>query len=282
MTFPLLSLVLFAFLYPVWVVHRQTLGMHETVEKTPEAWPAPYDDICFTTNEGILLKGWWVPAESRKAVLLLHGNGGSRNGYHSGVFELGRRYHERGFNVMMVDLRAHGESGGKRIYFGVRESVDMLEWLKRFDSDWRYRWSLHGFSMGAATVLMMAEYAPERFDFVAADAPWIDFPYLVRQELWKRSRLPAFTYGYICWIAETFFGQNFTKADNRARCKKLCNRNVLYIFEGEDALIVPYHREILKKQCSEAKMRVFGKVGHVDAFKTSPERYMEMIENVYL
>ena len=78
MTFPLFSLVLFAFLYPVWVVHRQTLGMHETVEKTPEAWPAPYDDICFTTNEGILLKGWWVAAESRKAVLLLHGNGGSQ------------------------------------------------------------------------------------------------------------------------------------------------------------------------------------------------------------
>ena len=273
-----LPLFLFILLYPFYVVYKQTLGEREPIVRTPEEWGASYEDIEYTTSDGIGLKGWWIRAESDRAVLLLHGKAGCRNGFHSGVFDLGHWYHRRGYNVMMPDMRAHGESGGKYIYFGIREHADMLGWIQAIDPSYRFRWVLHGFSMGAVTALMMADRAPGRFRKVVADAPWIDFEGVVKQELWKRAHVPAFAYPYIRWIAKTFFGQQFKLADNRARCRRLCGKDILYITEENDHLIRPYHWEILKTACPEAKIVTFEGVGHVSAFKEQPARYTELLE----
>jgi len=274
----LLLFLLFILLYPFWVVHKQTLGSKEKIEKRPSEWTAEYEDIYYKTDDGVLLKGWWIPAKSNKAVLLLHGNGGSRNGYHSGIFELGKIYHSRGFNVMMVDLRAHGESGGKRVYFGVKEHKDMLGWIDKIDPDKHYNWHLHGFSMGGAIALMMVDSKPNYFKKVIVDAPWIDFEKLVKQELKRRASIPAFAYGYIEWIATTFFDQNFKEADNKLRCKRLCGKEIVYIFEENDKLQPVYQREILRKICPDVNFILFNDVGHVDAFKTYPERYTQVLK----
>ena len=266
------------FLYPFYVVYRQTLGEHEPIVKRPDEWGAEYDDIEYVTSDGVTLKGWWVPGRSKRAVLLLHGKSGSRNGFHSGVFELGRWYHGRGYQVMMVDMRAHGESGGKYIYFGIREHADMLGWIQDLDPARRYRWSLHGFSMGAVTALMMADRSPGRFAKVVADAPWIDFERVVKQELWKRARIPYFAYPYIEWIAKTFFGQSFKLADNFDRCRRLCGKEILYIVEKDDHLLAPYHWTLLKKACLGAHIVFFEDVGHVQAFKEMPDRYTALLE----
>jgi len=131
--------------------------------------------------------------------------------------------------------------------------------------------------------LMMAEREPIRFVKVVADAPWIDFEALVKQELWKRASMPPFAYPYVRWIAETFFGQDFHFADNRERCRRLCDKEILYIFESEDALLPALHYEYLKQVCPSVKVRIFDGVGHVNAFKEYPERYVEVLkdEGVY-
>ena len=271
--FLILSL-LFATLYPVYVVHRHTLGHHEPIVRTPREWGAVYEEIAFETDDGIVLRGWWIEAKSEKAVLLMHGKGGSRNGYHSAVFELARYYHEEGWNVMMADLRAHGESGGERVTFGLKEHADMLGWIDRLDEGSTYRWRIHGFSMGAATALMMAQTRPRFFESVIADAPWIDFGRLAKQELWRRAHLPPLFYGYVAWIAKRFFGQDFGFIDNRERCKDLCGREILYIFEEEDALLGRWHKDMLKRLCPTARIAWFEGAGHVEAFKTQPRKYL--------
>ncbi len=275
----LLFLLLLLLLYPVWVVHRQTLGMHEKVEKSPAEWGEAYEDIAYETTDGVVLRGWWVPAEGDEAVLLIHGNGGSRNGFTSGIFELGKWYRKRGFTVMMVDLRAHGESGGERIYFGVKESSDLLGWVEAIDSQSRFAWTIHGFSMGAVTALMMKEKAPAKFKKIVADAPWIDFHALVKQELWKRAHLPPLCYGYVRFLAKRVLGIDFNAADNRERCRKLCGEKNLYIFETEDRLVTPLHEEALKRVCPEAEIFEFAGAAHVEAFKEDPDRYLKKIES---
>ncbi|WP_457597664.1 alpha/beta hydrolase [Hydrogenimonas sp.] len=274
----LAALLLMALAYPFYVVHRQTLGEHRPIRHTPAEWGADYETITHTASDGIVLRGWWVPGRGERAVLLLHGKGGDRNGEQTGIFELGRWYWERGYHVMMADMRGHGESGGKYTYFGVREHVDMLRWIDALDTKRRYRWALHGFSLGAATALMMQQKAPGRFTWVVADAPWIDFATLVKKELEKRAWLPPFTYPYVRWVAETFFGQSFKIADNQARCQRLCGRPVLYLFEDEDTLLTPYQRERLETLCPRAETVRFAGVGHVEAFRDDPKAYTETLK----
>jgi len=271
------ALLLIALLYPVYVVHKQTLGSHEKIEKSPAEWGVEYEDIEFKTEDGLMLKGWWVPNGSAKAVLLLHGNGGSRNGFTSGVFKLGKWYHDQGYNVMMADLRAHGESEGERITFGVKESKDMLGWIEELDPKKRYSWTVHGFSMGAVTALMMKEKEPARFENVVADAPWIDFGMLAKQELWRRANLPPLLYGYVGFVAKNFFGLDFKEADNKERCKKLCKERVLYIFESDDTLVTKSQRTLLKELCPDAYIVEFEGVGHVEAFKLDQKSYTKLL-----
>ncbi len=271
MVFVFLLLILLS--YPVWVVHKQTLGSHERVEKFPSEWGVVFENIEYKTSDGLKLYGWWVPAKSEKAVLLIHGNGGSRNGFHSGVFELGKWYREHGYNVMMVDLRAHGESEGQRTYFGAREHEDLLGWIRSIDPKSRFEWMIHGFSMGAVTALMMKQKDPSRFKWVVADAPWIDFHILAKQELYRRANLPPLFYGYVSFIAKRLFGMEFATVDNKERCRKLCGSDILYIFESEDTLVTPIHRVLLERACPDANIVTFEGVGHVDAFKECPDLY---------
>ncbi len=274
----LLLLLAAAFFYPIWVVHRETLGHHEKVEKSPGEWGVECRDIEYITSDGLTLRGWWIPAESEKAVLLLHGNGGSRNGYTSGIFELGRWYREQGFNVMMVDMRSHGESEGDRIGFGIKESEDLLGWVSRIDPESSFAWTIHGFSMGAVTALMMKEREPERFAKVVADAPWIDFHLLAKQELLRRAHLPPLFYGYVKIVARMVLGLDFDAADNRQRCKRLCGEKILYLFEREDRLVTPRHVGILREICPEADIVEFEGVGHVEAYLTFSERYTNLLK----
>jgi len=269
---------LLAALYPVAVIFWQLKGHKTPMRQTPAAWGAKFEHITYRTADGLTLKGWWIPGRGERAVLLLHGKGGSRNGEISGVFELAERYWRAGWNVMLADMRAHGESEGACVTFGVQESRDMLGWLNTLDVHKRYRWRLHGFSMGAVTALMMMEAEPNRFEAVVADGPWIDFEALVKQELWKRAKLPAWCYGCVSRLAGRLWGQDFRLADNRARVRRLCGRPVLYVFETEDILMPPYQRDALKHACSRAKLLLFGGA-HVTAFQNDPDGYVEAVES---
>ncbi len=72
-----------------------------------------------TTRDGLLqLRRRWVPAEARAAMLLVHGIG-----EHSGRYEhVGSFLAERGIDVIAIDQRGHGQSGGRRVF--VREFDD--------------------------------------------------------------------------------------------------------------------------------------------------------------
>ncbi len=275
----LVAIALCSLLYPLYVVHKQLSGHKERIEKDPSQWGATFEDILYRAEDGVVLRGWWVRGESDRAVLLLHGKGGSRNGYHCGIFDLGRWYWRRGYSVMMVDLRAHGESGGHYTTLGLKEHRELLAWLEKIDPDHRYRWCVHGFSMGAVTAMMMRQKAPTVVERVVADAPWIDFGYLAMRELRKRAWLPPTFYSYVRWIAETFFGQNFDVIDNRERVRSLCKEPVLYLFEGDDTLLGSYHADLLHELCSEARIERFDGLDHVEAFKERPQAYTEILRS---
>ena len=75
-----------------------------------------------TTRDGLLqLRRRWAPARAHAALLLIHGIG-----EHSGRYEhVGSFLAERGIDVIAIDQRGHGESGGRRVF--VRRFEDLVE-----------------------------------------------------------------------------------------------------------------------------------------------------------
>ena len=119
----------------------------------------PKEDVWMESYDGLRLHGWLVEqpekAAARGTLLLAHGFKGSGNLDFSCALQ---PYFEMGFNLLVIDQRAHGESGGDYITMGVRERRDVRAWalwlLQRYGQS--HRVVLDGISMGGTSVLMAA------------------------------------------------------------------------------------------------------------------------------
>lgn len=80
--------------------------------------------VSFRSRDGILLKGWWMPAVgvARATVILAHGRDGNR----SFMVSRAKFLIAHGYNAFPIDLRGHGESEGRYMTPGYLEALDIL------------------------------------------------------------------------------------------------------------------------------------------------------------
>ena len=67
-----------------------------------------YEDVTFSTADGVALSGWYVPSRNGAAVVLLHGAGSTRSAVLPHTVVLA----DDGFGVLLYDARGHGRSQG--------------------------------------------------------------------------------------------------------------------------------------------------------------------------
>lgn len=120
---------------------------------TPEY---PYQNFHIITNDHIGLNGWYLPQKTaRGTVILFHGHGGNK----SGVLTEANLFYNYGYNVCMVDFRAHGNSQGNVCTIGYKESADVKAAYDYVAAKGEKNIVLWGISLGAATITKaMAEY----------------------------------------------------------------------------------------------------------------------------
>jgi pimeloyl-ACP methyl ester carboxylesterase len=108
----------------------------------------------------------------RGTVLLLHGYGVAQFSMLPWAFPLA----QDGWRCVLVDLRGHGESTGKRVYFTVRETNDMIQLLAQLarDKELVRPVALMGESYGAVLALRLESVDP-RIGPVVAIAPFSNF-----------------------------------------------------------------------------------------------------------
>jgi uncharacterized protein len=124
-------------------------------------------DLVATAHDGVVLRGWKVRAANPngKWVLLLHGRSQNR----LSMMGYARMLLTSGYSVVMMDARAHGESGGTISTYGHVERYDVkavMDTLTASESvDHAYAL---GESMGAAVALQAAAVDP-RIEAVVAE-----------------------------------------------------------------------------------------------------------------
>lgn len=112
------------------------------------------EDVYISSFDGLQLHGTLLKCGDKKnLVICFHGYTSCGINDFAGISKF---YNEQNFNVIMIDERAHGESEGKYIGFGVLDRQDAKKWIEyavgSFGKDVNI--FLHGISMGASTVLM--------------------------------------------------------------------------------------------------------------------------------
>jgi pimeloyl-ACP methyl ester carboxylesterase len=132
-------------------------------------------------------------AAGRPTILFLHGKGGNSAEWRPEA----ERALDRGYNVLLPDLRGHGESAGGFITYGLLEKEDLASAIasagERFGLD-PLRIGVHGCSAGATLAI---EFAAGRD---GVEALWLESPYAEPEEMARHylslaTGLPAWLLG---------------------------------------------------------------------------------------
>ncbi len=97
------------------------------LEVTPADSGLPFEDVVFTSSDGIRLHGWFISAPGSARVLLFcHGNAGNI----SHRIEKAAFFHRLGLHCFIFDYRGYGKSGGtpseEGLYRDVRAAYAFL------------------------------------------------------------------------------------------------------------------------------------------------------------
>lgn len=117
------------------------------------------EDTRFVTSDGIELAAWYVPSRNGAAVVLGHGFGANR----AQLVPQARALTQAGFGVLLLDWRAHGDSGGDLCSWGDHERRDVsraLDFLASRAEVEPGRIGGLGVSMGATSLVLGAARDP--------------------------------------------------------------------------------------------------------------------------
>ena len=110
-----------------------------------------YETVLLKTKDNLSLEAWYIKTDSvsKGTLVLFHGLNNSK----SGILNEANEFRFMGYDVMLVDFRAHGNSEGNITTIGWKESEDVklaYDWLVQKGKSKIFLW---GFSMGSVAVI---------------------------------------------------------------------------------------------------------------------------------
>jgi dipeptidyl aminopeptidase/acylaminoacyl peptidase len=236
---------------------------------TPADLGLAYEDVRFTTGDGVTLSGWLIPAgrETRAAVVLMHGFSWHRLPWLAGFVPwLQRRYH-----VLQFDFRGHGGSDDALITLGTLEQRDVAAAVHFLVGRGLGPIALMGISMGGSVAIMAAPDLPVAA--VVADAAYAD----LRNPISNRMREAG--YPLVGLGARLVVGAASLRAHVRLRSPirriaSIAPRGLLLIAPAEDRLVSPEQSERMYRAAGEPKeLFVVEGAAHGGAHAAAPEAY---------
>ncbi|MCB8932400.1 MAG: lysophospholipase [Fimbriimonadaceae bacterium] len=137
---------------------------------SPGAMGVAQEEISLKTRDGVTLRGWWVDVPNAPVVAVI------AHGYMMNRSELVPQavwLAQRGIACLLLDLRAHGRSGGKMCGFGYLERADVRAGIDAARGRCPgAKVILLGSSMGSAASTFAAAEAPELVDGLVLDSAY--------------------------------------------------------------------------------------------------------------
>ncbi len=124
-------------------------GIKAMKQKNTITADSGFQVITLVTKDGLKLEAWYLTIDSSVGtVCLFHGHGGTK----SGVGKEAEEFRKMGYNTLLVDFRAHGNSQGNTCTIGYNEVEDVKLAYDYIKSRGEKNILLWGISMGASTI----------------------------------------------------------------------------------------------------------------------------------
>lgn len=233
------------------------------ITREPRELGLIYEDVFFTTADGIRLNGWWVPSaaepEKTLTVLIFHGNAGNIGDR----LELIQIFHDLGLNVFVIDYRGYGLSGGKPSEAGLYlDSQAACIYLTGRPGVNPRKIILYGESLGAAVAFDLA--ARVEVAAVITEGAFTSVPALAADVY----HLP-----FLKFLVRS-------KYDSLSKVEKVTSP--ILLFHGRrDTIAPPRHGQQLRSAARSACELVLLEGNHIEAVLANPEEVKEKIKSFF-
>lgn len=192
-----------------------------------------------------------------------------------------KQYYNKGYNVLIVDLRGHGKSEGDYIGMGWHDRLDIIDWTKYLiNKNPNSKIILHGVSMGAATVMMATgENLPNNIKVAIEDCGYSSIWDEFKMQLKVLFNLPEFPIlnaaSTVCKIRAGYMLEEGSAVEQVKKSKT----PTLFI-HGDLDTFVPF--EMLDKvyqaaSCEKEKLVIKG-AAHAEASGVNPNLYWKTVD----
>jgi uncharacterized protein len=238
--------------------------------------------VTLRAHDGIGLRAAWVqsPVGTGSCVLSLHGARGWR----------GRSQRflpwllPAGYSVLAPDLRAHGESGGDTITFGLYEKDDTIAWARWMRGRGCRQIFAMGESMGAS-ILILAQAQEPVFAKIVAECPFADLLDAAEQYAERMMRLPSVVgrpLSKLAVLAGSSWVQLREGLDLRASSPLQAIEKVrvplLLIHGAKDEKTPASHSQrLLAANVRHGSLWLVPNAGHVRSYAVAPQEYQRRV-----
>ena len=237
----------------------------------------PFEDVFIKSFDKLKLHARLFENKgTKKVAILCHGyRGTGYRDFSGGAQEVIKL----GYTTILIDERAHGQSQGHSITFGVRESKDLLSWIsyakERFGED--IELAIIGISMGGATVLMTADKV-ENVKIIA-DCPYSSPKIMLKETIKKLNLSPKIFYPILNLSSIIFAHTNMSKLSAYDSIKNTNNK--ILIIHGNADLVVPRRisYDLYQTYPDKIQYELFDGADHGFSYIVDKPRYQKIIKD---
>ena len=254
----------------------------KSLEMIRVAHDRPFERVYITSFDGLRLAGrYYHQKDGAPLSICFHGYRGTPCRDFSGG---STAYLEEGHNLLMIEERAHCESQGHTITFGVKERYDCLAWthyaVERFGSDVPI--FLNGISMGAGTVLMASALdLPSQVLGIIADCPFSSPKAIICKVAADMKFPPKLAWPFL-YVGARLFGRFDPNAADASEAVQHAKVPILMI-HGEADYFVPIEMSyaIAAAAPERVALHTFPGAGHGLSFLVDKERYLDLVHRFH-
>ncbi len=204
-------------------------------------------------NNSLNLYGEYYDFGCDRCVMILSGRTESlRYGYYFAI-----PYSEVGFNVLVVDPRAHGESDGRFNTLGFEESKDDIAWVKFLQDEYNMNTVIfHGICIGAAGGMyaITSDDCPDNVKGIVTEGMFANFGVSMKNHLIERNKPVNPVYPMINFWMKHYTGHTMEFGPIDVIHK--LDKPLLMIHSKEDKYSIPENAQKLFDTCPSKNKKI--------------------------
>ena len=283
----LLLLVLGVYLIIGYLLYRESLSRKSkykmkietnhknnltALNKDNDYFKNDFKKLTISSNDKLTLYGFYKDNNKNKLALLVHGYGGT----HFDMLDYAKLFEEKGYDILAIDMRAHGQSEGDYVTMGQLEQEDLKLWID-YASNLKsnYKIVLFGISLGASTVcLTIGHNISNKVVLAIEDCGFSNAEKQTKQVFSHTKYKGKFLFNlYKTYIKKTK-NLELQKVDACASLKK--SKIPVMFIHGDNDTFVPTDNVYKLSDCvpeSRRTLFISNGAGHVKSYITNPIQY---------